>query len=260
MAHSSHTKSSVSINLFNLPPLSDARRQSTMQCKISNNFFLPDGKSTQLSQIINTWMFDRLTPNDNEGVGVQMDYLECAYKTKYYIINKVNGQINTIQDNSLELTEFKGHFSHFDLDELEMKVCRLADRNKYKDDLPELQNAPQGQDSDSNLGSHNSEETTGMGFDENNYSPIPPVGNAASQQEAARPTSTPKPVVEADLNTLDSTHNRGKVKRINSFTTTQEQVETMRKPSKGGKVKSSHTRSQAQPSTSTQGSTGRPQV
>ena len=66
-----------------------------------------------------------------------------------------------------------------------MKVCRLAERNKYEDDLPEPQDALQVQDSDSNLGSHNSEEMTGMGFDENNYSPIPPVGNAASQQGTA---------------------------------------------------------------------------
>ena len=155
MAHSSRTKSSVSIDLFNLPPLPDARRQSTMQCKIPNDFFLPDGKNTQLSQIVNTWMFNRLTPNGNEGVGVQMDYLEYAYETKYYIIDKVNGQINAIHDDSLELTEFKGCFSPFDLDELDMKVCRLADRNKYEDDLPEPQDALQAQDSDSNLGSHN---------------------------------------------------------------------------------------------------------
>ena len=226
MAHSSHTKSSVSIDLFNLLPLPDARRQSTMHCEIPNDFFLPDGKNTQLSQIVNTWMFDRLTPNGNKGVGVQIDYLECAYETKCYVIDKVNGQINAIHDDSLELTEFKGHFSPFDLDELEMKVCRLADRNKYEDDLPEPQDALQAHDSDSNSGSHNSEEMTGMGFDPNNYSPIPPVGNAASQQGAALPTSTPKPVVEADMNILDPTHNRGKVKIINSFTTNQEQVET----------------------------------
>ena len=67
-------------------------------------------------------------------------------------------------------------------------------------------------------------------------------------------------MVEAELNASDPTYNIGKVKGINYFTTTQEQVEIMRKPSKGGKVKSSHARSQAQPSTSTQGSTGRPQV
>ena len=106
-------------------------------------------------------------------------------RPKYYIIDKVNGQINAIHDNSLELTEFKGHFNPFDLDELETKVCRLADRNKYEGDLPEPQDTLQAQDSDSNSGPHNSEEMTGMGFDENNYSPIPHVGNTASQQGAA---------------------------------------------------------------------------
>ena len=173
-------------------------------------------------------MFDRLTPNGNEGVGIQIDHLECAYETKYYVIDKVNSQINAIHNGSLELTEFKGLFSPFDLDELEMKVCRIADRNKYEDDLPEPQDAPQGQDSDSNSGSCNLEELTGMGFDPSNYSPIPPVGNAALQQGAALPTWTPKPVVEADMNTLDPTHNRGKINIINSFATNQEQVETMR--------------------------------
>ena len=62
------------------------------------------------------------------------------------------------------------------------------------------------------------------------------------------------------MNTLDPTHNRGKVKIINSFATNQEQMETVTKPSKGGKVKSSQARIQAHPSTSTQGSTGRLQV
>ena len=67
MARSSHTKSSISIDLFNLPPLPDAKKHSTM----ISDFFLPDGKNTQLSKVINTWTFDRLTPNGNEGVGVK---------------------------------------------------------------------------------------------------------------------------------------------------------------------------------------------
>ena len=45
MAHSSHTKSSILIDLFNLPPLPDARRQSTMLCKFPNDFFLSDRKT-----------------------------------------------------------------------------------------------------------------------------------------------------------------------------------------------------------------------
>ena len=47
-----------------------------MQCEIPNDFFLPDGKNTGISKIINNWMFDRLTSDGNEGVGVQMDYLD----------------------------------------------------------------------------------------------------------------------------------------------------------------------------------------
>ena len=263
MAHSSHTKSSVSIDLFNLPPLPDARRQSMMHCEIPNDFFLLDGKNTQLSQIVNTWTFNRLTPNGNEGVGVQIDYLECAYETKYYMVDKVNGQINAIHDYSLELTEFKGHFSPFNLDELEMKVCRLADQNKDEDDLPEPQDVLQAYDSDSNLGSHSTEDMTGMGFDPNNYSPTPPVWNAALQQGAALPTSMHKPVGDANLNILHSTHNRGRANIINSFTNNQEQVGRQKKSSKGGKAKSSPAKSEPQPSTSTQvptGNTGRPQV
>ena len=62
-------------------------------------------------------------------LGVKLDYLECAYGTRYYVINKVSGDINAIHDESLELTEFKGHFSPFDLGNLEAKVCRLAHGN-----------------------------------------------------------------------------------------------------------------------------------
>ena len=134
MAHSSHTKSSVSIDLFNLPPLPDTRKHSTMICEIPNNFFLPDGKNTQLSKVVNTWTFDRLTPNGNEGVGVKLDYLERAYGTRYYVIDKVNGDINAIHDESLELTEFKGHFSPFDLDDLEARICRLSKGAGDKED------------------------------------------------------------------------------------------------------------------------------
>ena len=187
--------------------------------------FLPDGKNTWLGKIVNTWTFDRLTPNGNEGFGVQIDYLECIYGTRYYVIDKVNGQINAIHDDSLELTEFKGRFSPFDLDSLELKVCKLAAGECYEEDTFEPQDVLQGRDSDSNSRLQNLEELTGMGFDENYYSPILPVGKTAVQQGATRPTrltSTPKLMVGADLNTSDPTHNRGTVNRNNSFTAVQE--------------------------------------
>ena len=189
MARSSHTKSSISIDLFNLPLLPDTRKHSTMICEIPNDFFLPDGKNTQLSKVINTWTFNRLTPNGNEGVGLKLDYLEHAYGTRYYVINKVNSDINAIHDESLELTEFKGRFSPFDLENLEATICRLAD-GKDEEDITEKQNTPLLCLTDPRT--LNMEMYEGMGFDENNYSPIPPVSRATSQSRSPRPTSTPK--------------------------------------------------------------------
>ena len=62
MAHSSHIKGNISIDLFNLPGLPDERKATTMSCEIFNDFFLPDEKNSRLSQIVNTWTFGRLTP------------------------------------------------------------------------------------------------------------------------------------------------------------------------------------------------------
>ena len=153
-----------------------------MICKIPNDFFLPDGKNTQLSKVVNTWTFDRLTPNGNEGVGVKLDYLEHAYGTRYYVIDKVSGDINAIHDESLKLTEFKGHFSPFDLDNLMAKVYRLALGNRDKEDVAEPQNAPQICFTNPRM--LNMEEYEGMGFDENNYSPIPPVSRYITKHQS----------------------------------------------------------------------------
>ena len=61
-------------------------------------------------------------------------------------------------------------------------------------------------------GTLNMDEYEGMGFDENNYSPIPPVSGESSKRITPRPTSTPKPDNELILNKSDPTDNRGKVK------------------------------------------------
>ena len=122
MAHSSRTKGSISIDLFNLPGLPDERKVTTMSCEISNDFFLPDGKNSRLSQIVNTWSFGILTPNGNEGVDIEISYLQCAYGIEYYVVDQVNGNINAIHNDSLESTEFTGRFCPFDLEQLELQV------------------------------------------------------------------------------------------------------------------------------------------
>ena len=258
MAHSSRTKSSISIDLFNLPPLPDMRKHSAMICKIPNDFFLPDGKNTQLSKVVNTWTFDRLTPNGNEGVGVKLDYLECAYGTRYFVIDKVSGDINAIHDESLELTEFKGHFSPFDLDELEAKICRLSKGTGDEEEEAEQQNTPRLHLADPRT--LNMDEYEGMGFDENNYSPIQLINQESPKIVSSRPTSTPRPEDELILNRSDPTDNRGKAKRVNSFEITQERVAGLSRVSKGGPVKSSGMKIQQRLSTSNQADQCRPQL
>ena len=83
MAHSSHARSNVLIDLFNLPSLPDERGSTTMINKFPNDFFLPDRKNSRISQIFNKWIFGRQTPDGNEGVGVEIPYWECAYGTNY---------------------------------------------------------------------------------------------------------------------------------------------------------------------------------
>ena len=85
LAHSSHARSNISIDLFNLPSLPDKRRSTTLISKFPNNIFLPDRKISRISQVINKWIFGRQTPDGNEGVGVEIPYLEHAYGTKYYV-------------------------------------------------------------------------------------------------------------------------------------------------------------------------------
>ena len=257
MARSSRTKSSVSIDLFNLPPLPDAKKHSTMISEIPNYFFLPDGKNTQLSKVINTWTFDRLTPNGNEGVGVKLDYLERAYGTRYFVIDTVNGDINAIHDESLELTEFKGRFRPFDLDNLEARICKLSKRAGDEEDAEEQHISPRLCLRDPRT--LNMDDYEGMGLDMNKYSPIQPINRESQKLVTPRPTSTPK-LDELILNRSDPTDNRGKIKRVNSFEIAQERAASSLKFSKGGPVKGSSTKSLHRPSTSHQAEQRRPQL
>ena len=257
MARSSRTKSSVSIDLFNLPPLPDTKKHPAMISEIQNDFFLPDGKNTQLSKAVSTWTFDRLTPNGNEGVGIRLDCLQRAYGTKYFVIDKVNGDINAIHDESLELTEFKGRFRPFDLDDLEIKIDRLSKRARDEEDDEEQEITPRLRLRDTRT--LNMDAYEGMGLDMNKYSPIQPINRESQKLVTPRPTSTPK-LDDLILNRSDPTDNRGKIKRINSFEIAQERAINSGKISKGGPVKRAGSRILQEPSTSSHAEQRRQQL
>ena len=102
-----------------------------MYNKFPNDFYLPDGRNSRISQIVNKWIFGRQTPAGNESVGVKIPYLEHAYGTKHYVVDKITGNIH--QDN-VKPTDFFAHFGPFDLKELEFDVCRISDHHNSDND------------------------------------------------------------------------------------------------------------------------------
>ena len=113
---------------------------------------------------------------------------------KYYVVDQVNGNINSIHSDSLESTKFGGRFCPFDFEELQLQVSKIMDHHEDKEDsrldenrrhvtqgAPDLQQPSQpysGDDSDSNLRLKNLENATNV-WDSTSpdYSPIPPVKN-----------------------------------------------------------------------------------
>ena len=134
MARSSRSKGSVSVDLFNLPTLPDERRVATSYLDIPVDFYLPDGKNSKISKIVGRQAFDRQTPDGNEGFVIEIQYLERAFCTSAYLIDKVTGSLFAIHNDHIESTGLCGSECVFDLQELEFHICDLADRRAGEDD------------------------------------------------------------------------------------------------------------------------------
>ncbi len=134
MAHSSHSKGSVSVDLFNLPTLPDERRVATSYLDIPVDFYLPDGKNSKISKVVSRQAFDRQTPDGNEGFVIKIQYLERAFCTNIYLIDKVTGSLFAVHDDHIESTGLCGSECVFDLQELEFNICDLADWRNGEDD------------------------------------------------------------------------------------------------------------------------------
>ena len=134
MARSSRSKGSVSVDLFNLPTLLDERRVATSYLDIPVDFYLPDGKNSRISKIVSRQAFDRQTPDGNEGFVIEIQYLERAFGTNTYLIDKVTGSLFALHDDHIESTGLCGSECVFDLQELEFHICDLADQRNREDD------------------------------------------------------------------------------------------------------------------------------
>ena len=116
MARSSHLKGSVSVDLFNLPALPDERRVATSYLDIPVDFYLPDGKNSKISKIVSRQAFDRQTPDGNEGFVIEIQYLERAFCTNTYLIDKgYRFHCSRLHNDHIESTGLCGSECVFDL-------------------------------------------------------------------------------------------------------------------------------------------------
>ena len=134
MARSSRSKGSVSVDLFNLPTLPDERRVATSYLNIPVDFYLPDGKNSRISRVVSRQSFDRQTPDGNEGFVIEIQYLERAFGTNTYLIDKVTGSLFALHTDHIESTGLCGSECIFDLQELEFHICDLVDWRNGEDD------------------------------------------------------------------------------------------------------------------------------
>ena len=135
------------MDLFNLPTLPNERRVATSYLDIPVDFYLPDGKNSKISKIVNRQSFDRQTPDGNEGFVIKIQYLKRAFGTKTYLVDKVKGSLFALHDDHIESTGFCGSECVFDLQELEFHTCDLADQRNGEEDtrsVAEERRASQG--------------------------------------------------------------------------------------------------------------------
>ena len=111
------SKRDLSIDLFNVPPLPDSNKRSTMDAymDIPNNFYIPDGKNSRLMNIVDRREFEQKTVDGNEGFVLQIPFLECAFGTKYFIVDKQNGYMMGIFDDKVETIEAEAQMKPFNL-------------------------------------------------------------------------------------------------------------------------------------------------
>ena len=92
------------------------------------------GKNSKISKIVSRQAFNRQTPDGNEGFVIEIQYLERAFCTNIYLIDKVTGSLFAIHNDHIESTGLCGSECVFDLQELELHICDLADQRNGEDD------------------------------------------------------------------------------------------------------------------------------
>ena len=119
---------SVSIDLFNLPLLPNEWNKEESYMNVPYNYYIPDGKNSRLLDRTDRVEFNRETIRGNTGFKLEIPYLEYAFSTKYFVMDKVTGSMMGIYGDKIEQIELKGQLKPFNINQLDRVMHILGQR------------------------------------------------------------------------------------------------------------------------------------
>ena len=123
-----HLHKSVSIDLFNLLLLPNEWNKEKSYMDVSYNYYIPDRKNSRLLDRTDRVEFDRETIGGNTGFKLEIPYLEYAFSTKYFIMDKVTGSMMGIYDDKVKQIELRGQLKPFNINQLDRVMHILGER------------------------------------------------------------------------------------------------------------------------------------
>ena len=139
-----HSHKSVSIDLFNLPPLPNEHntKNHTWTCQTTTTSLMERipgcwTEQTEWNSIEKPWMVI-------QGFQLEISYLEHTFGTKYFIMDHVTGSMMGIYDDKVEQIDLKGQLKSFNINQLNRVMHILGQRRLGldtssipTDDIPE---------------------------------------------------------------------------------------------------------------------------
>ena len=92
------------------------------------NYYVPNGKNSRLLDRTDRVEFDRETLEGNTGFWLKIPYLEHAFGTKYFVMDRVTGSMMGIYDNKVEQIDLKGQLKPFNINQLDRVMHIIGQR------------------------------------------------------------------------------------------------------------------------------------
>ena len=123
-----HLRKSVLIDLFNLPPLPNECNKEESYMGILYNYYIPNKKNSQLLDRTDRVEFARETIESNTGFQHEIPYLEYAFGTKYFVMDRVTSSMMGIYDDKVEQINLKGQLKPFNINQLDRVMHIIGQR------------------------------------------------------------------------------------------------------------------------------------